>query len=620
MRLRLLLMICGATLFCGAPLASARALDLPHNITVEADGPNGTVVNYKAGDATCAPAPGLFPLGTTTVDCGADGTFTVTVEDTKAPVLNGLNNITDTTSDPGGKAESFSITATDVKGVDPSPVVQCDHTSGATFPVGSTPVNCTATDTSGNQSDGHFTVTISLVDTTPPVLSVPSSFSAETESPSGRSVTYSATATDNVDPSPTVNCSPASGSNFPIGQTTVNCTASDHASPPNTSAQKSFTVTVNLVDHTAPTFTGVPAGRTVEANGPSGSVATYLTPTATDNLDGPIATVNCTPPSGSLFPLGVTTVDCSAADSHGNVGHATFAIAVDDTTPPAIYLPTTGSIVATSSAGISSSDPAAQRYFNAARAIDLIDPHPVLTHDAPAQLVVGPNTVIFHARDASGNDSQKSATLTVLPTGTAPPPAPAPANIPAEVTNVRVTPLDGGALIQWNAGGRRVEVIRSTSSTRQLSALVDEKIVYTGTASRYRDRGLLNGVEYRYLVRAVDAAGNHSAGKAAVVTPRVDLLRSPKDGARLKKAPKLVWKADGEADYYNAQLMLNGAKVLSVWPNRASYSLKKTWKFNGRKYTLRPGVYTWFVWPGYGARSRIDYGPMMGSRTFRIVR
>jgi hypothetical protein len=26
------------------------------------------------------------------------------------------------------------------------------------------------------------------------------------------------------------------------------------------------------------------------------------------------------------------------------------------------------------------------------------------------------------------------------------------------------------------------------------------------------------------------------------------------------------------------------------------------------------------VWPGYGARSAVDYGELMGSRTFRIVR
>ena len=106
----------------------------------------------------------------------------------------------------------------------------------------------------------------------------------------------------------------------------------------------------------------------------------------------------------------------------------------------------------------------------------------------------------------------------------------------------------------------------------------------------------------------------------AVIVPRRNLLKSPKDGARLRTAPKLTWALDSEAAYYNAQLLLNGQKILSVWPTKPAFAVKKSWKFEGRKYTLKPGVYTWFVWPGYGARSAVDYGELMGSRTFRIVR
>jgi hypothetical protein len=250
----------------------------------------------------------------------------------------------------------------------------------------------------------------------------------------------------------------------------------------------------------------------------------------------------------------------------------------------------------------------------------MIDAHPVLTYEAASHLTLGPNVVTFHARDATGNESVKTTTLTVLPLGSPTPPTPTAPTPPAEVQNVKVTPLDGAARIQWKAGGRKVMVTRSSSSTRSLSAIGDERVVYTGTASSYTDRGLTNGVEYRYVVAAVDAAGNHSAGVAAVIVPRRNLLKSPKDGAKLRKAPKLVWALDSEAQYYNAQLLVNGKKVLSVWPVRPIYVLKKSWKFEGRKYTLKPGVYTWYVWPGYGARSAVDYGALMGSRTFRIVR
>jgi sugar lactone lactonase YvrE len=76
---------------------------------------------------------------------------------------------------------------------------------------------------------------------TPPVLTLPSAIVANATGPNGAVVTYAATATDNADPNPVVSCTPASGSTFAVGTTTVDCTATDAAG--NTSTG-SFTVTV----------------------------------------------------------------------------------------------------------------------------------------------------------------------------------------------------------------------------------------------------------------------------------------------------------------------------------------------------------------------------------------
>jgi len=618
-------------------------ITVPSPAPAEATSSAGASVSYTeptATDDVDPPTPpvscdhhsgDIFPLGQTTVTCTATdtagniatATFTVTVQDTTPPVLSAMPGpISDTTDNPAGKSEGFQQpTATDI--ADPSPTVVCDHSNPGNFPIGTTPVHCQAKDNSGNASAvGSFDVTITLVDHTAPSLSLPTSFSVDTENPGGTAVSYVATASDNIDPAPTVQCSPASGANFPLGPTTVNCTAVDHASPPN-QATGSFTITVNLVDHTPPVLSGVPTNKTVEANGPTGSVVNYPTPTAVDALDGPIGAVSCTPVSGTTFPLGTTPVNCNASDSHGNVGHATFSITVADTTPPNLIVPVARSVHATTPTGIPDTVSGIVSFLSAASASDLVDPNPVVTNNAPSFLPVGNLTITFGARDASGNATFKDVTLIVLPQpppGTPPLPIPPPPTAPAEVTNVKVTSLDGAARIQWNAGGRQVMVTRSSSSTRSLSAIGDEVVVYKGTGSSYVDRGLQNGVEYRYVVAAVDAAGNHSAGVAAVIVPRRNLLKSPKDGARLRKAPKLTWALDSEAAYYNAQLLLNGKKILSVWPTSPAFALKKTWKYEGRKYTLAPGLYTWFVWPGYGARSAVDYGELMGSRTFRIVR
>jgi hypothetical protein len=64
-------------------------------------------------------------------------------------------------------------------------------------------------------------------DTTPPVLTTPGSIDVNATSPAGATVLFAATATDDTDPSPTVACDPPSGSVFPIGTTTVHCTATD---------------------------------------------------------------------------------------------------------------------------------------------------------------------------------------------------------------------------------------------------------------------------------------------------------------------------------------------------------------------------------------------------------
>src|SRR5262249_41780605 len=82
-------------------------------------------------------------------------------------------------------------------------------------------------DRAGNHGVAHAQV---FLDTTPPVLILPSSLVVDATGPAGATVTFSASATDNFDPAPTVTCAPPSGSVFPIGNTTVTCTA-NHPRP-----------------------------------------------------------------------------------------------------------------------------------------------------------------------------------------------------------------------------------------------------------------------------------------------------------------------------------------------------------------------------------------------------
>jgi hypothetical protein len=203
--------------------------------------------------------------------------------------------------------------------------VSCVPPSGSTFPVGTTTVTCTASDTRGNTATATFTVTVTAGGGQPPVITVPANITKEATGPTGAVVTYTVTVTDPDSPPAqiTLTCVPASGSTFPIGTTTVTCNA--HDAQGNNAVPKSFTVTVR--DTTPPTITNVPANKTVDATGPSGAVVTYTLPTATDLVDGN-RPVTCLPASGSTFPIGQTTVTCTAKDTRNNTATKTFKVTV----------------------------------------------------------------------------------------------------------------------------------------------------------------------------------------------------------------------------------------------------------------------------------------------------
>src|SRR5262249_46316880 len=104
--------------------------------------------------------------------------------------------------------------------------------------LGTTTVMCSSSDAHGNAASAHFNVTIQ--DTTPPALVVPGNIITKATSRDGASVTFTSTATDIVDGSLPVSCTPASGSTFAVGVVTVTCMATD--AHHNTTAG-SFTVT-----------------------------------------------------------------------------------------------------------------------------------------------------------------------------------------------------------------------------------------------------------------------------------------------------------------------------------------------------------------------------------------
>jgi hypothetical protein len=85
-------------------------------------------------------------------------------------------------------------------------------------------------------------------------------------------------------------------------------------------------------------------------------------------------------------------------------------------------------------------------------------------------------------------------------------------------------------------------------------------------------------------------------------------LLSPRSGTWVTSPPLLEWVGVRGARRYNLQLWHDGRKVLSVFPLRNRYQLRRRWTFQGSVHRLRPRRYTWYVWP----RFRTRYGAMLG--------
>jgi len=166
-------------------------------------------------------------------------------------------------------------------------------------------------------------------DTTAPAVECPSDTTVECSGPEGLAVSFEVSVSDSCDSAPVLECTPASGSVFPLGTTTVNCTATD---ADGNSSECSFDVTV-VADTTPPEIT-CPEDVTLECTG-NGQAPYTFAPTVTDDCD-PEPTVSSDPPSGSSFPLGTTTVTITAADAAGNSAQCTFDVTVVDTQPPVI--------------------------------------------------------------------------------------------------------------------------------------------------------------------------------------------------------------------------------------------------------------------------------------------
>jgi uncharacterized protein DUF11/HYR domain-containing protein len=113
-----------------------------------------------------------------------------------------------------------------------------------------------------------------------------------------------------------------SGNMFPVGVTTLTYAASDTEGNTSSAIQQ-----VTVVDNTPPNIT-CPANLTLEPTCPSGAVAMWTAPVGTDNCPGATTVQTAGPGSGSVFPIGTTSVAYKVSDAAGNQASCGFNITV----------------------------------------------------------------------------------------------------------------------------------------------------------------------------------------------------------------------------------------------------------------------------------------------------
>ncbi len=327
-------------------------------------------------------------------------TAIVTVEDTMAPAAV-CQNI-DVILDANGTA---SITAADIDNGSNDNCgiasLSIDVTDFTCADIGSNDVTLTATDVNGNVSTCIAVVTV--IDDMAPVISCPTDIVTNTDAGLCSAIVNfaDAIASDNCNVTVSQTAGLPSGSDFPVGVSTVEFTATDDGG--NTTSC-SFTITVE--DNEAPVAVCQDITIQLDANGDATITAADVDggsndACGVDTLAIDIDTFDCSNVGDNIVTLTVT-------DVNGNVSTCTATVTVEDATAPEVFcqdiivdlddagtvtiLPTDIDNGSTDACGIATYE----------LDIDTFD----CSH-------VGDNTVTLTVTDVNGNSATCTATVTV---------------------------------------------------------------------------------------------------------------------------------------------------------------------------------------------------------------
>lgn len=418
--------------------------------------------------------------------------------------------IFDATSGKGAIVE-YSVTASG--GEDPKPAISCEPASRTLFPIGTTEVKCTASNQFGERASDQMSVFVH--DSTGPLVEVPKQrIVVPADSKEGSIVKFDSRAEDSIDgEAAAVECSPFSGSLFPVGVTQVECVAYDKSLNPGYGR---FMVEVQDKETSGRLAVHMPDELRAEAAGRDGAKVNF-TVTASGGGD-PAPVVKCDPRSGSLFPLGPTTVKCQASDQFGAEATGEFNVVVIDTTPP---------VLALADLSAEANDGGAEVKFELLGS-DLTDGKlPVAcSHASGSMFPIGKTVVECSSTDFHANTAIGTFTITVVDS--------VPPMISSVATDVAFAPPPDLELVDVDLSVDAVDANDTMPRCRATAITANEAIDAPGRGSANFDwlitgpltlklRAEWNGDAprvYTVQIACADQFGNQSESAATVAVPK----------------------------------------------------------------------------------------------------
>jgi hypothetical protein len=137
-----------------------------------------------------------------------------------------------------------------------------------------------------------------------------------------------------------------------------------------------------------------------------------------------------------------------------------------------------------------------------------------------------------------------------------------------------------------------------------------------GLELRLDDQRAARSIPTNTAARPVEAPRRpRSSGSAA---ERPEITRAKR--RRTLGGPLFVWVPVARASYYNVRFIRGRTKVYEAWPTKPRLRVPLKGVYKGRRFAFVPGRYTWRVRPGFGPRSRREYGQPIVISIWRVGR